>query len=394
MKKMITFIALAFMALSMTAQESTTVTVHVDGIRLEDLLTDEQKAGVTNLRITGSLAEEDYAYLRNSLFDRLDTLDLLDADIDTLPAHAFHCTLHTPKENGRRVLLPKKLKHLSDYSLSVECVGRYNVTGFECIFELAGKYPTLGRFVYNGRDWYIQNERVTRVVPSIGNKYCKYDDGRVYSKDGTVLYFSPISYYEAGTYSYLAKEGTRTIYANCYEGMLMSGKLIIPESVDSIGDRAFAYIKWNLPTRYSREWYAPEPSLVCMASVPPRLGDDVFLTDGDPQAVYVPLESIGLYEQAEGWKELSINQIIYADIKDLQGGPGDLSVVDGGEAYTIKSAKPISRVVCYSVGGQMLRDVPVMAETVVIAKSEIPGPYMLVRIYFDDGTGQVVKLSR
>lgn len=43
MKKMITFIALAFMALSMTAQESTTVTVHVDGSRLEDLLTDEQK---------------------------------------------------------------------------------------------------------------------------------------------------------------------------------------------------------------------------------------------------------------------------------------------------------------------------------------------------------------
>ena len=67
MKKMITFIALAFMALSMTAQESTTVTVHVDGSRLEDLLTDEQKAGVTNLKITGSLAEEDYAYLRNSL---------------------------------------------------------------------------------------------------------------------------------------------------------------------------------------------------------------------------------------------------------------------------------------------------------------------------------------
>ena len=88
------------------------VSVHVDGSRLEDLLTDEQKAGVTNLKITGSLAEEDYAYLRNSLFDRLDTLDLLDADIDTLPAHAFHCTLHTPKENGRRVLLPKKIKHL------------------------------------------------------------------------------------------------------------------------------------------------------------------------------------------------------------------------------------------------------------------------------------------
>ena len=392
MKKMITFIALAFMALTMTAQESATVTVHVDGTRLEDLLIDEQKAGVTNLKITGSLAEEDYAYLRNSLFDRLDTLDLLDADIDTLPAHAFDCILQTPKENGRRVLLPKKLKHLSDYSLSVECVGLYNVTGFECIFELAGRYPSLGRFVYNGRDWYGRNDRVTRVVPSIGNKYCKYDDGRVYSQDGAVLYFSPISYYESGAYSYLAKEGTRTIYANCYEGMLMSGRVIIPESVDSIGDRAFAYITWNIPVGYSMEWYAPDPSLVCMASVPPRLGDDVFLTDGELQSVYVPLESISLYEQAEGWKELSINQIRYADIKGLQGDSGDLSVVDGGEAYTLRSAKPISRVVCYSVGGQLLRDVPVTASTVVVAKSEIPAPYMLMRIYFDDGTGQVVKL--
>ena len=175
----------------------------------------------------------------------------------------------------------------------------------------------------------------------------------------------------------------------------MSGKLIIPESVDSIGDRAFAYIKWNLPTRYSREWYAPEPSLVCMASVPPRLGDDVFLTDGDPQAVYVPLERIGLYEQAEGWKDIGILSMEnYLSIKAIEGENGSVDVSDGGEAYTLQSSKPISRVVCYSVGGQMLRDVPVMAETVVIAKSEIPGPYMLVRIYFDDGTGQVVKLSR
>ena len=95
MKKMITFIALAFLALSMTAQESTTVTVHVDGSRLEDLLTDEQKAGVTNLKITGSLAEEDYAYLRNSLFLQLDTLDLLDADNLRLDAELQLTTART-----------------------------------------------------------------------------------------------------------------------------------------------------------------------------------------------------------------------------------------------------------------------------------------------------------
>ena len=397
MRKMSTFIALAFMALSMTAQESTTVTVHVDGIRLEDLLTDEQKAGVTNLKITGSLAEEDYAYLRNSLFDRLDTLDLLDADIDTLPAHAFHCTLHTPKAEGRHVVLPSRLRHLSDYSLCVEFDRQAGWSGSNCTFELAGRFPTLGKFVYNGMNLDFLSERNSKVVVSPSNEFLQYDDGFVYSWDGTTLYYAPTLDFEPISYakSYLAKDGTRTIGANCYEGLVMLGELVIPASVDSIGDRAFALIVPLIATGTVSSNY-PTTALICMSATPPRLGKDVFLSGPDAgfYEVYVPRESIGLYEQAEGWKELSIKSIIYADIKDLQGDPGDLSVIDGGEAYTLQSSKPISRVVCYSVGGQMLRDVPVMAETVVIAKSEIPGPYMLVRIYFEDGTGQVVKLSR
>ena len=395
MKKMITFIALAFLALSMTAQESTTVTVHVDGSRLEDLLTDEQKADVTNLKITGSLAEEDYAYLRNSLFDRLDTLDLLDADIDTLPAHAFHCTLHTPKENGRRVLLPKKIKHLSDYSLSVECVGRYNVTGFECIFELAGKYPTLGRFVYNGRDWYVQNERVTRVVPSIGNKYCKYDDGRVYSKDGTVLYFSPISYYEAGTYSYLAKDGTRTIYANCYEGMLMSGKLIIPESVDSIGDRAFANVRMVYYT--GAGWL---PYLICEATVPPRLGKDVFFnqTSHGILEIYVPDESVELYRNAEGWKEfmsiLGLSTPRPVGIKGAQAGASALKVHDGIDRYTLSNDQlAMQGATLYNAAGQTLSTPACNSHTLEISKHCIPSPFAILRVDYADGTSETIKLK-
>ena len=137
MKKMITFIALAFMALSMTAQESTTVTVHVDGSRLEDLLTDEQKAGVTNLKITGSLAEEDYAYLRNSLFLQLDTLDLLDADIDTIPSNVFNWNRTGVYTADFRVVLPKTLRHLADYSL--------NMGDASIVFELTGPFPTRQR---------------------------------------------------------------------------------------------------------------------------------------------------------------------------------------------------------------------------------------------------------
>ena len=121
------------------------VSVHVDGSCLEDLLTDEQKAGVTNLKITGSLAEEDYAYLRNSLFLQLDTLDLLDADIDTIPSNVFNW------ENVKgvldhpifRVVLPKTLRHLADYSL--------NMGDASIVFELTGPFPTLGNMYMKGK---------------------------------------------------------------------------------------------------------------------------------------------------------------------------------------------------------------------------------------------------
>ena len=375
MKKMITFIALAFMALSMTAQESTTVTVHVDGIRLEDLLTDEQKAGVTNLKITGSLAEEDYAYLRNSLFLQLDTLDLLDADIDTIPSNVFNWNRTGVYTADFRVILPKALRHLADYSL--------NMGDASIVFELTGPFPTLGKYVYEG-----ESGSRSRIEPSADNVAYKTTPIYMYSADGTVLYFADFNrMYESPQY------GVRIIYQNAFEDCWTSGKFILPASVDSIGDRAFADFQMPIPTGH----YDP-PKFICEAVTPPRLGKDVFLNagydSGRPFEIYVPDESVELYRNADGWKDMVIWGIL-ADIESVRASSKAVLDIDcSREAYILQADKVISHAACYNAAGQTIRSLAVCANSFILAKSEIPGPYMLVRIYFEDGTGQVVKLSR
>ena len=375
MKKMITFIALAFMALSMTAQESTTVTVHVDGSRLEDLLTDEQKAGVTNLKITGSLAEEDYAYLRNSLFLQLDTLDLLDADIDTIPSNVFNWNRTGVYTADFRVVLPKTLRHLADYSL--------NMGDASIVFELTGPFPTLGKYVYEG-----ESGSRSRIEPSADNVAYKTTPIYMYSTDGSVLYFADFNrMYESPQY------GVRIIYQNAFEYCWTSGKLILPASVDSIGDRAFADFQMPIPTGH----YDP-PKFICEAVTPPRLGKDVFLNagydSGRPFEIYVPDESVELYRNADGWKDMVIWGIL-ADIESVRASSKAVLDIDcSREAYILQADKVISHAACYNAAGQTIRSLAVCANSFILAKSEIPGPYMLVRIYFEDGTGQVVKLSR
>ena len=70
--------------------QTDSLTVHVAGRPLADLLTDEQKQKVNYLFITGTLADEDYAFLRENNLPKLHELNLRKADIDTIPKKAFY----------------------------------------------------------------------------------------------------------------------------------------------------------------------------------------------------------------------------------------------------------------------------------------------------------------
>ena len=181
---LLTLFAVAAALPQAIAQEAdlTRATVDVDEGRLESLLTDAQKQAVTHLTITGTPAEEDYAYLRSGLLAQLDTLNLRRADIDTIPTRAFYSKTQQLDAHEITIVFPEQLKHLSDSAL-------WNRDGFQMNYVLTGKYPTVGVDVY-GNSHYPWNYNITL---SAGNAYCSIirdDDGFEFiaSTDGTIIY--------------------------------------------------------------------------------------------------------------------------------------------------------------------------------------------------------------
>lgn len=85
--------------------------INVGKERLESLLTNEQKQSVIHLTITGTLQEEDYAYLRNDLIKKLVELNLRDADIVT-PFPPMRLTMDVTAMPDRKSVL-FCLSHLS-----------------------------------------------------------------------------------------------------------------------------------------------------------------------------------------------------------------------------------------------------------------------------------------
>ena len=344
------------------------VTVNVGAERLKSLLTDEQKQSVTHLTVTGTLQEEDYAYLRAGLLGQLAELNLRDADIDTIPAHAFDCELFLPPRDAKTIL-PVRLKHIADYGLHV----RANYT-----FVLTGKYPTLGNNVYgNTHDSFVDI-----VLSEDNDRYKHYDEG-IYSLDGDTLFRT--------TYGSIGiRDGVRVIYSNAFENGFIYSTGSIPATVDSIGDRAFANVIdmgiWGEGN--------PIPYLLCLAAIPPRLGKDVFLNCSQ-QTVYVPDESIDLYMEAEGWKDMKFLGLStsrpYSGIKNVRESAG-LSVTDNGDTYVLQANKSIKHIRLYNAKGQTMANNTVSSERFDIPKSRISSPVTIVRVNYADGTSETLKL--
>ena len=368
---------------------NTHVKVHAGEAALEALLTEEQKEKVVHLTVTGTLQDEDYAFLRGGLLGQLDTLDLRDAEIDTLPAHAFE-DLYCYKKESVRVILPVGLKHVRDKAF---CSNTHS-----CVFELTGKYPTLGEDIFTKDFIYAE----PRMEVSSDNKYCTMVEGAIYSSDQTILHYPNYDWREP-VYGGKIVEGTKVISANAYENRAWEYQWIftIPASVDSIGDRAFASFQIATPDmpvdfRYFR--------MVCESSTPPRLGRDVFYTMENPYwglfyvneaTLYVPDGSVGAYKTTEGWSQFKkikgISELKPISVALVAHDPA-LSVKDVGGCYMLNSSIVMEQVELYSISGQLLHSMPVHARQGEINKSLITSPYVIASIGFADGTTQTVKL--
>ncbi len=247
------------------------------------------KEPIHNLTLSGKPRPEDFDYLRSKILSGIRKLDLSDVDLDTIPSKSFYAkfnyTLPRPQ-----IILPKTLKHLADNALMI-------ITDYDyVIYELASStYPTLGKDVYNLPGPYNNNE----IRPSSGNTSFIIDNNILYSSDGITAY-----HYNGGGDD-VVKKGTRLIYGNFMENGQYGSGFTLSETIDSIGDRAFANVYVDV-----RIDGIGRAEFICLAPIPPKLGKDVFLGSDICQVpVYVPDESVELYRSTEGWKELGIEPL-------------------------------------------------------------------------------------
>lgn len=381
MKQLLYTLIALFAALqqAMAQEDNTHVTVNVDGTPLESLLTDEQKAQVTHLTITGKLAEGDYAVLCELLANQLEELNLRDADIDTLPAHAFDCTLEYRREE-RTVVLPESLVHLSDCAL--------NIIGSRCAFLISGTYPSFGKYPYGGGndEYNMYNARVAILKLAEGNTRYKYENNAIYSLDGDTLYtpndLTDLFFASGGK---LAMDGTKAMLANAYEHSLLPWDAVIPASVDTIGNRAFAEVVTSVPV--GGDWHF---WLICEAAIPPKIGKDTF-KDAEFQKLLVPHGSIELYKNAPGWNDFPISAIVPNDITVTKNA--GLQVKENWIAYMVKAGKAIKNVKCYNALGQVVLSKPANSTSAEISKERLPQPCVIMRITFEDGTSETIKLK-
>ena len=108
-------------------------------------------------------------------------------------------------------------------------------------------------------------------------------------------YFENLTYLDLSRTAGLTKLGTN-YYSGGYENETLT-TLLLPATIDSIGN--YAYLDRLKALK----------SLTIYATTPPKLITDDLKELPADAVVYVPAESLPLYMEADGWKELDIQPI-------------------------------------------------------------------------------------
>ena len=258
--------------------DGTHVTVHAGENPLETLLTEEQKQSVTHLTVTGTLLDADYTFLRDRLYGQLDTLNLRAANIDTLPdIRTEDIWASSPK--NMHLILPLNIDHIG--------------TNF------SPPPYSYGIKVLLSEDNFSYKTKISKTPDKVPETYYS----SIYSLDEETLYYMNID--DGGEYT--IKEGTKVIHGTAFRNLILTmSKLILPASLDSIGDYAFEHTLCLMPVGYVNKPYPTlghwEPGLICEAIEPPKLGKDVFKESVLMFSyLYVHEACIERYKQADGW---------------------------------------------------------------------------------------------
>ena len=392
MKKIIwAGLSVLLMPCGLQAQDiETHVTVHAGETALETLLTEEQKQSVTHLTVTGTLREEDYAFLRNKLYPLLDTLNLRAADIDSLPDISSE-VLREPNYNKIHLILPMSIEHIGTNFLS-QFSSYYSL-------EVTGKFPTFGECTDSP-----QPSNRTKVALSDDN--FSYETilykrpnwmtesyySSIYSSDGDIFYYMNMD----ADGEYAIKEGTRIIHETAFRNLsLPTFTLILPESLDSIGDYAFERTQCPVSTGY----YDIGAEIVCYATEPPKLGQDVFKRSVLEQSLlYVPQVSIEKYKNTEGWNQAPEICAIetHGDLPpsriSTQICESKVSITPMTDYYELNFSQKPLYIETYSTSGMLLTKQTTTSSFLYIERKRLASPYTIVRVYFANQATEAFKL--
>ena len=371
------FLIFALLSTITLHAQTDSLTIHVDGKPLADLLTDEQKQNVNYLFITGTLADDDYAFLRGNNLPKLHELNLRKADIDTIPKKAFYgWDFYYDYRIDRRnyfgegnIVLPEQLKYVGERALCSSVV------------TLTGAFPKTDFDVF----------RWTSLVVSNDNPYCKavgneWERFSILSMNGKSLFFCAKDE---------IPEGVEIIEEKAFQGHEFMTPLSFPKTIREIKD--FAFYNCTLAAcNCDHEFYA---EFIFQTEIPPILGKEVF---GSNRKEYIHnFFNDALLTVPEGYYENYINadeqwKIFKKDRSETSiksSKTENLQIRKTSMGWQISSDIPICEVCEYNLQGTLIKNENTFANTngYIIHNQGITGS-RVIKIILVNGKEFTVKL--
>lgn len=366
-------LTLAMLAVCLqTVEAQDEITIHVDGQPLAELITAEQQKSLQTLNITGELAEEDYAFLREGNLPQLRELNLRKANIHTIPKKAFYgWNLEYGFFKNGRIVLPE----------SLECVEDSACCNSVATIELTGKFPAVG-FAAFAYSHYTKHH----LEISEDNPYCKDTMGYILSSDKTVLWYNrntdhhPL-YIEIPSEVEIIAEKSFEYASFC--------QLTIPKSVKTIQDYAFIHCEPDGTISSAEEAFIME------STTPPTLGREVFsgLFWEHKPALVVPDGCIDSYCEADvQWHKFKTIQN-EKPVSNIEKTEKDRNIIIDRNSgmLSISSHIAMKQISIYSLQGERLYHVDFRDKEMTHTIPHMDGR-LILEIILSTGEKQVIKL--
>lgn len=227
---------------------------------------------------------------------RVMKLDMKNAAVDSIPAKAFYA-LHIHNYQKLHIVFPESLTYVGD-SAFADCKKWF----FYFDFEFTGPFPKIGKEPCSAEN--IENTTLCHWKVSADNAYCvevEEEDVEywgIYSADKKEFHAKSV----AAHWRFEVLPGTEIISDNAFSYRELSDEVVIPESVEYIGNYAFESIRLFISSNDD----VFKLGIICMRNEPPMLGKEVFANNEYFSRyiyIFVPDESVELYRNAEGWKD-------------------------------------------------------------------------------------------